>query len=103
MKHTCTRAKSLGRVRLFVTLWTVACQAPPAVGLSMREYWSGLPCPPPGDLPDSGVEPASLPPSALASGFFPAGTTWEAGQYIDTQAKQFVSDRLWSLNWVLKS
>ena len=103
MKRTCTRAKSLGRVRLFVTLWTVACQAPLALGLSMREDWSGLPCPPPGDLPDSGVGPASPPPSALASEFFPAGTTWEARQYIDTQAKQSVSDHLWSPNWVLKS
>ena len=47
------------RVRLFATLWTVALQAPLSVGLSRQEYWSGLPCPPPGDLPDPGMEPGS--------------------------------------------
>ena len=39
-------------VRLFATLWTVACQAPLSIGFSRQEYWSGLPCPPPGDLPN---------------------------------------------------
>ena len=47
------------RVRLFATLWTVALQAPLSMGLSRQEYWSGLPCPPPGDLPDPGMEPGS--------------------------------------------
>ena len=46
-------------VQLFVTLWTVDCQAPLPMGFSRQEYWSGLPCPPPGDLPDSGIEPTS--------------------------------------------
>ena len=46
-------------VRLFVMLWTVAHQAPLSMGFSRQEYWSGLPCPPPGDLPDSGMEPLS--------------------------------------------
>ena len=46
--------------RLFVTLWTVTCQAPLSMGLSRQEYWSGSPCPPPGDLPDPGIEPSSL-------------------------------------------
>ena len=41
------------------TLWTVTCQAPLAVGFSRQEYWSGLPCPPPRDLPNSGIEPGS--------------------------------------------
>ena len=45
---------------LFVTLWTVTCQAPLSMGLSRQEYWSGSPCPPPGDLPDPGIEPSSL-------------------------------------------
>ena len=40
-------------VQLFVTLWTVACQAPLSMGVSRQEYWSGLTCPPPGDLPQS--------------------------------------------------
>ena len=46
-------------VRLFVILWTVACQVPLYMGFSRQEYWSGLPCPPPGDLPDPGVKPSS--------------------------------------------
>ena len=46
-------------VRLFVTLWTVAHQAPLSMGFSRQEYWSGLPCPPPGDLSDPGIEPES--------------------------------------------
>ena len=46
-------------VRLFVTLWTVVHQAPLSMGLSRQEYCSGLPCPPPGDLLDSGIEPRS--------------------------------------------
>ena len=47
------------RVQLFATLWTVACQATLSMGFSRQEYWSGLPCPPPGDLPDPGIEPGS--------------------------------------------
>ena len=42
-----------------VTLWTVAYQVPPSMGFSRQEYWSGLPFPSPGDLPDSGIEPRS--------------------------------------------
>ena len=47
------------RVRLFVTPWTVANQAPLSMGFSRQEYWSGLPFPSPGNLSDSGIEPAS--------------------------------------------
>ena len=47
-------------VRLFVTLWTVACQAPLSMEFSRQEYWSGLPFPPPGDLPNTGIESTSL-------------------------------------------
>ena len=68
-------------VQLFVTLWTVADQAPLSVGFSRPEYWSGLPCPPPGDLPDPGIEPESFMSSALAGEFFTTNTTWEALQY----------------------
>ena len=49
--------KSLSRVRLFATPWTVAYQASPSMGFSRQEYWSGLPFPSPGDLPDPGIEP----------------------------------------------
>ena len=51
--------KSLSRVRLFVTPWTVAYQAPPSMGFSRQEYWSGLSFPSPGDLPNPGIEPGS--------------------------------------------
>ena len=53
-------AQLLSRVRLFVTLWTVARQAPLSMGFSRQEYWSGLPFPPPGDLPDPETEPRLL-------------------------------------------
>ena len=51
--------KSLSRVRLFATPWTVAYEALPSMGFSRQDYWSGLPCPPPGDLPDPGIESRS--------------------------------------------
>ena len=49
----------LSRVRLFVTRWTVAYQASPSMGFSKQEYWSGLPFPSPGDLPNPGIKPRS--------------------------------------------
>ena len=51
--------KSLSRVRLFSTPWTVAYQAPPSMGFSRQEYWSGVPVPSPGDLPDPGIKAGS--------------------------------------------
>ena len=51
--------KSLSRVRLFATPWTVAYQAPPSMGFSKQEYWSVLPFPSPEDLPDPGIKPGS--------------------------------------------
>ena len=65
-------------VRLFVTPWTIARQAPLSMGLSRQEYCSGLPCPPPGDLPDPGMEPVPLMSPALAGRFFTTSATWEA-------------------------
>ena len=59
------------RVRLFATPWTVARQAPLSMGFSRPEYWSGLPCPPPGDLPDSGMEPVSPVAPALHADSLP--------------------------------
>ena len=53
------KVKSLSRVRLFATTWTVAYQAPPSMGFSRQECWSGSPFPSPGDLPDPGIEPRS--------------------------------------------
>ena len=57
-------------VHLFATPWTEACQASLSMGFSRQEYWSGLPFPPPGGLPNPGMEPAS---PALTDGFFITG------------------------------
>ena len=65
-------------VQFCVTLWTAAHQAPLFMGFSRKEYGIGLPCPPPGDLPYSGIEPVSLMSPALAGRFFTSGATWEA-------------------------
>ena len=53
------KVKSLSRVQLFATPWTVAYQASLSMGFSRQEYWSGVPFPSPGDLPDPGIEPRS--------------------------------------------
>ena len=65
----CVCVKSLSRVRLFATPWTVAYQAPPSMGFSRQEYWSGLPFTSPGDLPDSGIKP--MPPAFRADALTP--------------------------------
>ena len=57
--HACM-LNCFSRVQLCVTLWAAARQAPLSMGFSRQDYWSGLPCPPPGDLPDPGIEHASL-------------------------------------------
>ena len=68
-------------VQLFVTLLTVAHQAPLPMGFSRQEYRSGSPCPPPGDLPDAGIEPESPMALALAGRFFTTSAVWEALLY----------------------
>ena len=77
----------LGRVQLFVTPWTVAHQAPLSMGFSRQECWSGWPSPPPGDLPNPGIESASLMSSALADAFFTTSATWEAHGPVQEVAK----------------
>ena len=62
-------AWSLSRVQLFSTPWPVAQQGPLFMGFSRQEYWSGLPFPPPGDLPNLGTEPGS---PALQAGSLPS-------------------------------
>ena len=64
-------------IRLFETPSTVACQAPLSMRFSRQEYWSGLLCPTPGDLPKPGIQPASLMSLTLAGGFFTTSATWE--------------------------
>ena len=77
-----------GGVWLFVTLWTVVSQAPLSMGFSRQEYWSRLPCPSPGVLPDPGIQPASLNAPALACGFFTTKATWEATSVTKAQGTE---------------
>ena len=79
-EHACCVLSHFSSVQPFVTSWTVVLQAPLSMGFPRQEYWSGLPCPPPGDLPDSEIAPMSLKSSALAGGFFTTSATWEAQQ-----------------------
>ena len=75
---TCMHACILSRfspVRVFVTLWTIALQAPLSVGFSRQEYWSRLPFSPPGDLPIPGNEPVPLTSAVLADRFFTTSAT----------------------------
>ena len=64
-------------VQLLVTLPTKTCQASLSMGFSRQEYWNGLPCPPPGPLPNPGIKLTSLTSPALAGGFFTTSATWE--------------------------
>ena len=66
------------RVRFFASPWTVTCQAPLSIGFSRQVYWSVLPHPPPGGLPNPGIRPKSLMYPALAGGFFTTSTAWRA-------------------------
>ena len=79
---------SHSRVWLFGTLWTAARQAPLSLEFSRQEYWSGLPLPTPGDLPNPGIKPAYLASSALAGGFSTTSPTWEAPGPRDVHASE---------------
>ena len=70
----------LSHVQLFATLWAIAPQAPLSMGFPRQEYWSGVPFPSPGDLPDPRIEPTSLASPALAGGCFttePSGKAYK--------------------------
>ena len=67
-----------GESHQFVIPQTVAHKAPLSMGFSRQEYWCGLPCPPPEDLPDPGIKPTSLMSPPGAGGFFTASASWEA-------------------------
>ena len=75
--HSCL-CQSLSRVRLFATPWGAAHQGPLSMGFSRQEYWSGLPFPSPGYLPNPGIKPTSLVSPSLTGGFFTTRVTWEA-------------------------
>ena len=70
---------------MVATLWTIA-QPPLSVGFSRQEYWSGLSCPPPGDLLDLGIELASLASPAVAREFFITNATWVATALTDVNS-----------------
>ena len=81
----------------FLNLWTVAHQAPPSMEFSRQEYWSKLPCPPPGDLPDPRMEPMSLTSPALAGRFFTT-EPWKLPQFCSVQSLSRV--RLFATPWI---
>ena len=81
----------LSHIWLFVTLWTVAHQAPLSMGFSRQEYCHGFSCPPPGYLPDPVTEQATLAFLALAGRFFTTSATWEAWDLI--KLKTFAQQR----------
>ena len=77
---SCAVLSSYSYVWFFVTPWTVAHQAPLSIWFSREEYWSGLPCPPPGNLPDPGINSKSLMSPALPGRFFTSGT-WQVHKF----------------------
>ena len=89
-------------VRPFATPWTIPCQAPLSAKFSGQEYWSGLPCSPPGDLPDPGIEPASpaLQSDALPSE--PPGKSWSGEQGLILQEVQ-ENSTIWAWGWVTRA
>ena len=72
----CVSTKSFNHVQLFETLWSIACQAPLSMRFSRQGYWSGWPCPLPGDLLNPGIELTS--PMSSEGRFFSTSTSWEA-------------------------
>ena len=68
-----------------MTLWIITPQAPLSMGFSRKKFWSRLPCPPPGDLPDPGIIPGSFASPELAGGFFTTSVTW----HTHTQPSKF--------------
>ena len=80
----CTCFKSLLSCLILYDLTGYSFQPPWSMGFSRQEYWSGLPCPPPGDLPDPGIEPVSITSPALAGRLFTTSTNREALGYSRT-------------------
>ena len=96
-----SEVRSLSHVQLFGTPWTVACQAPLSMGFSRQEYWSVLPFPSPGDLPDPGIEPRSLALEADALTSEPPGKAFDCvddkncGKFF----KRWVYQTTWPASW----
>ena len=81
-----------GHVQLIVTPWTAACWAPLSIGFSRQEYWNGLPCPPPGDLPNPRIKPVSL----MSNLHWQAGSLPPPGKPSQT-GKLMVEKNIWEL------
>ena len=81
------KVNSLSRIRLFATSWTAVYQAPPSMGFSRQEYWSGLPFPSPGDLPYLGIEPRppTLQADVLTSEL--PGKPWKPEDHVNDTTK----------------
>ena len=79
--YVCMHISCFCHVQPFETLWTIACQASLSIEFSVPDYWSGLPCPPPEDLPDPGFKPTSH-ILCIGRAFFTTHTTWEALSHV---------------------
>ena len=91
----CFMLSHFSHVWLFATPWTLVHQAPQSIALSQQEYWSGLPFPPAGGLPNPGIKSVSPASPALAGGFFTTGPPWEA-LWVSLQHSHRREHRLWS-------
>ena len=94
IKLVCAHAQLPCCIQLFAILCMVALQAPLSMGFSRQEYWSGLPFPFPGNLPNPGIEPAFLMFPALACEFFVTSATWEAAIYFSKYLPQSYKEHL---------
>ena len=99
----CMLLSHFSRVRLFATLWTVALHVLLSLGFFRQEHWSGLPCPPPGDLPNPGIEPASHYVPCIAGGFFTTSATWEAQSHRVPKLKKSAETRKGILGYISRA
>ena len=86
-------------VRLFVIPWAIAHQAPLFMGFSRQEYWNGLPCPPPEDLPNPGIYPTPL----MADGLSTTSATWDSLIYLCVYVCVCVCVCVYTHTWIYKS
>ena len=103
LQHCVCMLSCFSPVCLCVTLWTAVCQAPLSMRFSGQEHWSGFPCPPPGYLPDPGIEPVPVVSLALADEFFTTSATWEALQHCVVWVFTMPRNDIWSNNFANSS
>ena len=96
-EYICAQSRSC--VQLFVTPWIVAHQTLLSMGFSRQEYWSGLPCSPPGDLPDPGIEPVSLGSPTLEVDSLPLAPPGNTFQFSSVESLSCV--RLFATPWTV--